>query len=232
MTFELTVVLPTLNEEGALRVVLPRLRAVFARMGVRAEILVVDGHSTDKTVAVAEADGARVLTQAGRGLGDALRDGLLAADSEWTAVVDADGSHPPEFLAEMWSRRGDADLVIASRYVPGGSAVMSPTRLFLSRLLNAVSRVILDLPARDSSGAFRLYRSKLARGACSDSSGKDFTVQQELLVGVLARGGRVVELPFRFEPRLDGASKASILRLAPAYFLMLIKLWSARRRAA
>jgi dolichol-phosphate mannosyltransferase len=221
---ELTVVLPTLNEEGSLRQVLPRLRAAFEKGGIRAEILVVDGRSKDKTVAVAEEGGARVITQKGRGLGDALREGLRAASTPWVAVVDADGSHPPEDLLRLWEKRGEADLVIASRYVAGGSAVMDPLRQVLSRSLNVVARLVLRLPARDSSGGFRLYRSQLVREACADSSANDFTVQQELLVAVLARGGKVVEVPFRYEPRLDGASKASAVRLAPAYLRMLWKL--------
>lgn len=222
--FDLTVVLPTLNEEGSLRQVLPRLKETFARMGLRGELLVVDGRSKDATVAVAEAAGARVLTQKGKGLGGALREGLLAASAPWIAVVDADGSHPPEVLADMWAKRNAADLVIASRYVPGGSAVMGPARQILSRSLNLVARVVLGLPVRDSSGGFRLYRAELARAACDAAGATDFTIQQELLVGILARGGKVVEIPFRYEPRLDGASKASALRLAPAYVRMLIKL--------
>ncbi len=228
--FDLTVVVPALNEEASLRQVLPRLRETFQRLSVRGEILVVDGRSKDATVAVAEAGGARVFTQRGRGLGGALREGLLAAAAPWIAIVDADGSHPPEVLADMWSRRNEADLIIASRYVPGGSAVMGLARQVLSRSLNLVSCYVLDLPARDSSGGFRLYRAALARAACADSAANDFTVQQELLVAVLSRGGRVLEVPFRYESRIDGASKASAVRLAPAYIRMLLKL-RARRHA-
>lgn len=224
MSFDLTVVLPTLNEEGALRLVIPRLRATFDAIGVKGELLVVDGHSKDKTVEVAEAGGARVLVQSGRGLGNALREGLLAADSPWVAVVDADGSHPPEILAGMWQAKGKFDLVIASRYIPGGSAVMDPLRQVLSRSLNLVSRIVLRLPVYDASGGFRLYRAEAVRAACADSTADDFTVQQELLVGILKRRGKVLEIPFRYEPRLDGASKASALKLAPAYIRMLAKL--------
>lgn len=222
--FDLTVIMPTLNEEGSLRQVLPRLKETFKRLGLRGEILVVDGRSKDATVAVAESLGARVLVQAGRGLGGALREGLLAASAPWAAVVDADGSHPPEVLAEMWAKRNEADLVIASRYVPGGSAVMDPLRQVLSRSLNLVSRIGLRLPAYDSSGGFRLYRSELIRPVAAEAVATDFTIQQELLVGLLSRGGRVLEVPFRYEPRIDGASKASALRLAPAYIRMLLRL--------
>lgn len=223
-TCDLTVIVPTLNEEGSLRLVLPRLFDTFRRLGIRGEVLVVDGRSKDATIAVAEAGGARVLTQTGRGLGGALREGLLAANSPWVAVVDADGSHPPEILADMWASRGGADLVIASRYIPGGSAVMGPVRQVLSRSLNVVARLVLNLPARDSSGGFRLYRAELARAAAAEATANDFTIQQELLVGILARGGKVLEIPFRYEPRLDGVSKASALKLAPAYVRMLLKL--------
>lgn len=222
--FDLTVIVPTLNEEGSLRLVLPRLLETFKRLGIRGEILVVDGRSKDATIAVAEAGGARVLTQTGRGLGGALREGILAAGSPWIAVVDADGSHPPEILADMWGSRSGADLVIASRYAPGGSAVMGPVRQVLSRSLNAVSRILLSLPVFDASGGFRLYRAELARAAAAEATARDFTVQQELLVGILSRGGKVLEIPFRYEPRLDGVSKASALKLAPAYVRMLLKL--------
>ncbi|MBI2386176.1 MAG: glycosyltransferase [Elusimicrobia bacterium] len=229
-TFDLTVVVPTLNEEGSLRQVLPRLKETFKRLGVRGEILVVDGRSKDATVAVAESLGARVLVQTARGLGGALREGLLAANSPWAAVVDADGSHPPEVLAQMWAKRDEADLVIASRYVPGGSAVMDPLRQVLSRSLNIVARLVLDLPARDSSGGFRLYRAEVVRPVADAAVATDFTIQQELLVGILSRGGRVLEVPFRYEPRIDGASKASALRLAPAYVRMLLRLRGRSRR--
>lgn len=227
--FDLAVVVPTLNEEGALAQILPRLRETFKRLGLRGEIIVVDGRSTDKTVAVAEAGGARVLIQTGRGLGGALREGLLAASAPWIAVVDADGSHPPEVLADMWASRGGWDLVIASRYIPGGSAVMGPARRFLSRLLNVVSRFVLNLPVHDASGGFRLYSAEFARAASRETVVNDFTIQQELLVSILSRGGKVLEIPFHYEHRIDGASKASTVRLAPAYARMLLKRRSGKR---
>lgn len=227
---DLSIVLPALNEEGSLRLVLPRLKAAFKALGVTGEIIVVNGKSTDKTAEVAAAEGARVLAQQGRGFGAALREGLCAATAPWVCVVDADGSHPPEIIERLWAKRNEADLVIASRYVPGGDAVMDLTRQILSRSLNIVARLVLSLPVKDSSGGFRLYRSEFARKAAALSDAPNFTVQQELLVGVLRHGGRVIEVPFRYEPRLDGVSKASATALAPAYLRMLAKLRAERRR--
>ncbi|MEK7388708.1 MAG: glycosyltransferase family 2 protein [Elusimicrobiota bacterium] len=228
--FDLSIVLPALDEEGSLRQVLPRLRAAFNVLGVVGEIIVVDGQSRDGTVRVSREQGARVISQEGRGFGAALREGLCAARAPWVAVVDADGSHPPEVLTEMWAKRDSADLIIASRYIPGGSAVMPLSRHLLSRCLNIVAKWVLELPVQDSSGGFRLYRTELARGACALSDAPNFTVQQELLVGLLSLGGRVAEIPFRYEMRIDGRSKASALRLAPAYARMLSKLKGRRSR--
>lgn len=230
MTPDLSIVIPALNEEGSLRQVLPRLKKAFAEMGVKGEILVVNGKSTDKTVEVCEAEGAKVLAQQGRGFGAALREGLLAAAAPWTCVVDADGSHPPEDLKRLWAERERADLVIASRYVAGGGAVMDLQRQILSRSLNIVARLVLSLPAKDSSGGFRLYRSPFAKKAAALSDAPNFTVQQELLVGILRQGGRVIEVPFTYEPRIDGVSKASATALAPAYLRMLAKLRAERNR--
>ena len=106
---------------------------------------------------------------------------------------------------------------------------MGPTRWFLSRLLNVVSRFMLRLPVHDASGGFRLYSAEFARAASAETVVNDFTIQQELLVSILSHGGKVLEIPFRYEHRIDGASKASAVRLAPAYVRMLLKHRSWKR---
>ena len=219
---EFSVVLPTLDESAGLRVVLPRLRALFEKLGVRGEVLVVDGGSKDDTAAVAEAHGARVLRQKGRGFGSAVREGLAAARAERVALMDADGSHAPEALEAFWARRADAELIVGSRYCRGGSAQMPMTRQVLSRSLNLVTRRTLDLPVRESSSGFRLYHGPSARAVESDAT--DFSVQQDLMVGLLAAGGRVIELPIHYAPRVGGASKANAWKLAPAYVRLLLRL--------
>jgi dolichol-phosphate mannosyltransferase len=219
---ELTVVLPTLDESAGLRVVLPRLKELFEKLGVRGELLVVDGGSKDDTAAVAEANGARVVRQKGRGFGSAVREGLAEARAERVALMDADGSHAPEALEAFWARRADAELIVGSRYCRGGSAQMPLTRQVLSRALNLVSRRALDLPVRESSSGFRLYHAPSARAVASNAT--DFSVQQDLMVGILAAGGRVIELPIHYAPRVGGASKANAWKLAPAYVRLLLRL--------
>src|SRR3989304_3022795 len=110
------------------------------RLEVPGEILVVDGGSTDGTPRWAAEAGARVLTQPGRGYADALLAGLRAARGRFVLTLDADYSHDPDFVDALWARRAAADLVVASRYVPGGHAPMPLARKLLSRVLHAVRR--------------------------------------------------------------------------------------------
>ena len=219
---ELSVVLPTLDEAEGLRALLPRLKDLFERLGLRGEILVIDGGSKDETAELARSHGAQVMRQQGKGFGSAVREGLHAARAEWVAILDADGSHAPEDLERFWARRKEAALIVGSRYCRGGSAEMPLSRQVLSRALNMVSRRVLDLPVRESSSGFRLYHGPSVRAV--PCAATDFSVQQDLLVGLLARGGRVVEEPIHYSPRVGGASKANAWKLAPAYVRLLLRL--------
>ncbi|MBI5240368.1 MAG: glycosyltransferase [Elusimicrobia bacterium] len=221
-SLELTVLLPARDEGAHLAQVLTDVRAAAARLTGSFEILVVDGGSRDQTVSAAETAGARVLRQRGRGYGQAVREGLDAARGRWVLAMDADGSHPVRYFADLWERRGDCELVIASRFVPGGAARMSWYRYGLSRLLNAVTRRVLDWTIHDSSSGLRLYRREAAAGL--PLRAEDFSVQQEVLAHILGRGGRAVEVPFLYEPRLSGESKADVALLARRYLAMLARL--------
>jgi 4-amino-4-deoxy-L-arabinose transferase-like glycosyltransferase len=95
-------------------------------------------------------------------------------------------------------------------------------RQVLSRSLNMVTKRVLELPVRESSSGFRLYRAAAARAV--DSNATDFSIQQDLLVGILAAGGRVVEEPIHYAPRVAGASKANAWKLLPAYIRLLLRL--------
>lgn len=222
MSHPLTVVLPTLNEAPNVERLVPALRAAAEAAGLGVEFLVVDGPSTDGTREAAARVGARVLVQKGRGYGDALAEGLAASSGEWVLTLDADGSHPPEDLARFWSAKEGRDLVIGSRYCAGGRADMPLQRQVLSRALNVATRLCLGVPVHDSSSGFRLYRGTTARSIAAKSTAHDFTIQQHLLQLVLAEGGRVVELPFHYRMRESGVSKASALKLAPAYARLLL----------
>jgi dolichol-phosphate mannosyltransferase len=219
---DLSVLIPVWNEADNLEVLLPELQRTLAELALAFEILVVDGGSSDGSVATAEALGARVVRQSEPGYGGALREGFAAARGDYVLTMDGDYSHEPSLAARLWLERADADLVIASRYMEGGGAEMPAFRLALSRALNGVYRRVLDLPVRDLSSGFRLYRATALRAA--RTSARNFDVLPEALVQLYAEGYRVREMPFHYRPRRKGRSHARLLRFGWAFLLTLLRM--------
>jgi glycosyltransferase involved in cell wall biosynthesis len=124
-----SVVIPAADEAANIGGVLERVHETLRRSNGPYEVLVVIPRPDDPTGAVAEKLGARVLAQKRPGYGGALKEGLLAARGEYVVTLDGDGSHPPEMIADLLKRRLDAEVVVCSRYVEGGSAASTPGRL-------------------------------------------------------------------------------------------------------
>ena len=124
---DLSIVIPAIDERENLELLLPSLWGVLASIGVRAEVIVVDGGSQDGTREAAESRGARVLEQTEPGYGGALLAGFAAARAPYVLTMDADLSHRPSFVSEMWQARLKAHVLIASRYVPGGRRRCQPS---------------------------------------------------------------------------------------------------------
>lgn len=226
---QLSVVIPTLDERDNIARLIPALRRVLDAAGVRAEFLVLDAGSTDGTAEAATDAGAQVI-RVERGYGKALRAGLRTARGEFVITMDADLSHEPDVVARLWAIRDPMTIGIASRYVAGGSARTSRTRIVLSRLLNVVFARGLSLPARDLSSGFRIYPRRAAQ--LLEPSGEDFDILPEILVRAYTTGWRIVEIPFAYAPRQAGRSKARLARLGAAYLRTFARLWRLRNSIA
>jgi glycosyltransferase involved in cell wall biosynthesis len=214
-TVQVSVIIPALGEAENLAALLPELRDRLVSLGISHEILVVD-HAPDAAVAaVADANGAVLLEEPRVGYGAALRCGFARAGGEYVLTMDADLSHPARFVERLWGARGDADVLIASRYVPGASYRMPILRAVLSRVLNLVFSRGLDLRVRDMSSGFRLYRARVLESLDLESA--DFAVLQEILVKAHCQGWGIREVPFEYRPRLHGASHARIIAFGVSY---------------
>src|SRR5262249_49276138 len=119
---DLSIVIPALNEQQNLELLLPLISDTIKQLQLEAEVIVVDGGSHDDSKMVARKLGARVVEQTERGFGGALLAGFAAARAGYVITMDADLSHPPEFLKDFWQHRKESDLIVASRFVPGGQA--------------------------------------------------------------------------------------------------------------
>ena len=226
---QLSVVIPTLDERDNIAHLIPALCQITQSKGVSAEILVLDAGSKDGTADAAQRAGATVL-QVDRGYGHALRQGLRVARGEYVITMDADLSHEPDVVARLWAVRDPMTIGIASRYVRGGTARTSRTRIVLSRALNVVFARGLALPARDLSSGFRIYPRRAAQ--MLEPRGNDFDILPEILVRAHAAGWRIAEIPFDYAPRKAGRSKARLARLGAAYVRTFARLWRLRNSIA
>src|SRR5262245_25050287 len=223
---DLSVVIPAWNERENLQILLPALREVLDDLGVAAEVVIADGGSTDSMRATAEQHGAHVVEPSERGYGGALIAGLAATTAPYIITMDADLSHPPLFIRELWKRRHDAEILIASRYAAGGTAEMGPLRRVSSQVLNRTYARVLSLPLHDLSSGFRMYR----RDALADITveARDFDLLEELLIRVHNLGWRIAEVPFRYTAPRTGISDASRFKFGWAFTKTLVRTWQLR----
>jgi dolichol-phosphate mannosyltransferase len=224
--FQYSILIMARNEASNLAFLLPQIRSVLAGQGCTYEIIVVDGASSDETVSTAEAHGASVFLQKGKGYGSAFREGLTYCRGEWIITLDADYSHPPQFLRALISQKEGVDMLIASRYVPGGDAKMEFYRNFLSKILSFLFGRFLGIPVKDVSSGFRMYRRSVVSRLGLE--GRDFDVLIETLVRVVSKGYRVREIPFIYEPRVHGRSNARVFKFALSYLRTLRRAWNLR----
>jgi len=227
------VVVPTYNERDNVDVIARRLRAAVPD----AHLLVVDDNSPDGTGKLADElaetdDHIHVLHREGKaGLGAAYVAGFgWAREQAYDVVVemDADGSHAPEQLPRLLAALEDADLVLGSRYVPGGSVVNWPkSRELLSRGGNLYTRLLLRLPLQDATGGYRAYRRTVLDGLPLGSiSSQGYCFQVDLAWQAWQQGHRVVEVPITFVERERGESKMSRKIVVEA--LWRVTVWGLR----
>jgi len=230
------VVIPTYNERESLPAIVTRVRDAVPD----ADVLIADDNSPDGTGQIADGIAAgdthvHVMHRTSKdGLGAAYLAGFAwALEREYGVVVemDADGSHQPEQLPALLAALQGADLVLGSRWVPGGGVENWPkSREVLSRGGNLYTRVMLGIPLRDATGGYRAFRaSALRRLGLDDVASQGYCFQVDLAWRAVQRGMRVVEVPIQFVERTQGTSKMSQRIVIEA--LWRVTVWGVSERA-
>ena len=210
------VIIPTYNESANIEQIVHRTRDAVAN----AHILVADDNSPDGTGLVADRlaaadDHIHVMHRLGKeGLGAAYLAGFewgLHEGYDVLVEMDADGSHQPEQLPRLLAALTDADLVLGSRWVKGGSVVNWPmSREVLSRAGNLWTRIALGIPLKDATGGYRAFRRETLLGlGLNNVASAGYCFQVDLAWRALKAGCRVVEVPITFVERVHGDSKMS-----------------------
>ncbi len=210
------IVMPTYNERQNLEIIAGRIREAVPD----ADVLVVDDNSPDGTGDLADKlaekdQHVQVMHRTEKaGLGRAYVAGFAwALDGGYDLIVemDADGSHRPEDLPGLLVASGEADAVIGSRYVPGGTVVNWPvSRQVLSFGANFYTRIMLGVRVKDATGGFRVYRAATLRKIdLSGIQSAGYCFQVDMTLRVLQGGMSIKEVPITFVERERGASKMS-----------------------
>jgi dolichol-phosphate mannosyltransferase len=208
-------VIPTRDEEGLIGTIIDEVRPYAD------EVLVIDGHSRDRTRDIATARGARVVLDRGKGKGDAIRLAFEVATGDIVVFIDADGSHEPKDIPALVApiAAGQSDMVIGSRG-KGGSDELHGT---LSQLIRYIGSQLIMLGINyrwnvrltDSQNGFRAVRRDVGKrlGLTSNLT----TIEQEMLMKALKQGFRVSEIPSHEYERKWGTSKVVVWKLWFAY---------------
>lgn len=218
------MILPTYDEAGNIRQMVEALKPKL-KDGDR--ILIVDDNSPDGTGRIADelaaADDTVVVLHREKkeGLGPAYLAGFTVAldgGADLIVQMDADFSHDPAYLPRLIAGAEMADLVIGSRYVPGGGITeWGQVRRLLSRGGSIYSRAVLGTDIRDMTGGFKCFRRKVLETIpFSEVAASGYSFQVEMTYRVIKAGFTVMEVPITFRERQEGASKMSTSIVAEA----------------
>lgn len=218
---KISVVIPTVNEELTLADVMEGCRPHCG------EIIVVDGHSTDRTREIAAARGAKVILDGGKGKGEALRRSAEHVTKEIIVFIDADGSHNPFDIPRLTEPILDdrTDHVTGSRLIGGSSELHGGfdefMRLAGSSFITALINWKFDVRLSDSQNGFRAIRADVFRALkCRENI---FTIEMEIIMKALKKGYRVSEVPTHENRRVAGYSKISIRKVWLRYGYVLMR---------
>lgn len=234
------IVIPTLNEAANIPELIERVMAAAPM----AHIMIVDDQSADGTARLAEQafagrPGCRVLSRSGpRGLGRAYAEGFRAAlDAGYEAVVqmDADLSHDPAAIPALLAALEHTDLVIGSRYCPGGGVEgWAAHRLWLSKFANRYAQTVTGMGIADITAGYRAWRAEALRKLhLEDVASAGYSIQVELAVRAFCAGLRICEEPIVFTDRRRGQSKMTLTVLWESFVMpWRLRAYVARIRRA
>jgi dolichol-phosphate mannosyltransferase len=197
-----------------------------------ADILITDDNSPDGTGEIADQLAAadprvHVNHRPGKlGLGTAILEGMRYAmdkDYDYFMTMDADFSHHPRYLPAMIAGMSRNDVMVGSRYVPGGGTVNWPwSRQLTSKSVNTLVRLLMRIPARDTSGGFRCYRvAKLRTTDLGHLLSRGYSFQEEVLYRCRQARCRIGETPIVFEDRRAGSSKVNPHEMATSLGILV-----------
>jgi glycosyltransferase involved in cell wall biosynthesis len=203
----LSVIIPVYNEELTVGNVIDRVKLAMQKIGLQYEIIVVDDHSYDKSLEVANKHSEKLYSlKQHLGKGYALRAGFAKAKGDIIITIDSDGSHRPEELLRVLTPvlHDKADLVIGSRYLNQKNVAARKLNAFGVRIFNYLIQIFTGVSITDSQSGYRAMKRQILNKQRLKSGG--YEIESEMLVKTAKEGFRVAEVPISFEQRTYGRS--------------------------
>lgn len=229
---KLCIIIPTYNEANNIRFIVER---IFG-LNLDAHIVIVDDNSPDGTGEIAEQlrmefkPRVHVIHRPGKlGLGSAYLAGfdyaLKNLKPKYILTMDADLSHSPDVIPDFIKKMDEGyDVVVGSRYIPGGGVEWQLYRRILSRGANLFAKTMLGFNVHDLTGAFRCYSREVLEGIdCSKINSDGFSFMEEILYLCKKANYKITEIPILFRERQKGKSKLSKLEMVK-FFLTIVRL--------
>lgn len=222
----LTIISPAKNEAQNLPELVKRTFAIAKKHAFNLEFLLVDDHSADNTALVITRlrktyPGLRLIKSVGFGPGAALITGFRHATHSTVVTLDSDLSHNPEVIPDFVKEfnKSKSDILIGSRFMPGGRADLPAHRLFFSRLAGLLVGLLTGHPIADATSGFRLQKLAVIKKLQLENPG--FPIHLEIPLKAILSGYRVCEYPIHYLKRKHGTSKMRTFRIGPSYLKVL-----------
>lgn len=231
---ELSIILPAYSEAENLKKILPKINIEISKLNIEYEILVIDTvkkmDNTDEFCTLNNA--IYIAREGGNSYGDAIRTGIKKANGKYILIMDADGSHEPHSIIDIYNLMisEKLDVVVGSRYCKGGQTDNNLILKVMSWILNFTYKTIFFLKASDCSNSFRMYDSfklKSLKLECAN-----FDIVEEILIKLqlMYPSIKLGEVPVHFKKRNLGFSKRDLKRFIFTYLVTIRKLLKVRKK--
>lgn len=223
----ISIVIPAYNEEKNIEPLVKGIVKVLGEIPEKYEILVVDDNSTDDTVKIIKRLSlrfpVRVVSRKGeKGPGLTLRAGFRNAKGDVVITMDADLSHNPEDIPALYRKfRKGFDLVVGSRYMPGGKIDSDGKRKLISASYNMLARILTGVRVKDVTTGYRIQKKTLLNAI--DLRSKGFEIHAEIPVKAREKKFRIAEVPICYEKRVRGSSNLKYLKEFRGYAFVISK---------
>ena len=225
----ITVSILTYNEEENIKELIPKVIEQLNKITDDYEIIVVDSpNSKDDSKSVCSKFNVSYYLQEGPYFIDALKTAIKYASKDIFLYIDADFSHPPEYIPDIYSAfiKNNADLVIGSRYIKGGSTDDYKINILYSKILNFIYQILSgSFGIKDISGGYKMYKTSVLKNI--DFWSRYFEMQLEIFIKAKLSNPnfKVVEVPIHFKKREKGDSKRNYSKYLPSFIKVLTKLF-------